>query len=106
MTQEALCEGAWLSLDSVSRIENGTRVPTLDIVQKLAGGLGVSGRIDHPRCDRATDEVSPTTLRFARRLERHPELVWLTAEKLLDVFLSYSKDGQKTPILQRPQRRC
>lgn len=93
MTQEALCEGAGLSLDSVSRIENGTRVPTLDTVQKLAAGLGVSVGSIIGDATAPPLRFSPTTLRVARRLEKQPEPVRITAEKLVDVFLSFSKPG-------------
>lgn len=91
MTQEALCEGAGLSLDSVSRIENGTRVPTLDTVQKLAAGLGVPVSAIIGDANAPPLRFSPTTLRVARRLEKQSEPVRLTAEKLVDVFLSFSK---------------
>ena len=41
-TQEQLCEKAGLSLDAVSRIEGGSRSPTLDTLERLASALGVS----------------------------------------------------------------
>ncbi|HXK17347.1 MAG TPA: helix-turn-helix transcriptional regulator, partial [Polyangiaceae bacterium] len=40
--QEELCERAEISVDAVNRIENGTRVPTIDTLEKIAAGLGVS----------------------------------------------------------------
>ena len=93
MTQESLCEGAGLSLDSVSRIENGTRVPTLDTVQKLAAGPGVSVASIIGDASAPPLRFSPTTLRIARRLDKQPEPVRVTAEKLLAVFLAHSTDG-------------
>lgn len=93
LTQEGLCEAAGLSLDAVSRIEGGSRVPTLDTLERLAVGLGVPiaaiiGNVPAPPLD-----FSATALRIARAVEKQPESVRVTAEKLLDVFLSYAKPG-------------
>ena len=42
LTQEQLCERAGISIDAVSRIESGQRVPSLTTLESLAKGLGVS----------------------------------------------------------------
>jgi transcriptional regulator with XRE-family HTH domain len=42
LTQEALCERAEVSVDTVNRVENGTRVPTIDALEKIAIALGAS----------------------------------------------------------------
>src|SRR5580698_7249956 len=42
LTQEQLCERAGVSIDAVSRIEGGSRVPTLETVERLARALAVS----------------------------------------------------------------
>jgi len=42
LTQEALCERAGISLDAVCRIEAGSRVPTIETLDKIAEALGVS----------------------------------------------------------------
>jgi XRE family transcriptional regulator, regulator of sulfur utilization len=42
LTQEQLCEKAGISVDAVTRIEGGSRVPTLDTLARLAGGLNVA----------------------------------------------------------------
>jgi transcriptional regulator with XRE-family HTH domain len=42
LTQEALCERAGISRDAVTRIEGGSRIPTIDTLERLAAGLGVS----------------------------------------------------------------
>lgn len=39
LTQEELCQRAGISLDAVSRIENGSRVPTLETLEGLARAL-------------------------------------------------------------------
>ena len=41
-TQEQLCERAGISIDAVSRIEGGSRVPTLDTIERLARAFSVS----------------------------------------------------------------
>jgi transcriptional regulator with XRE-family HTH domain len=42
LTQEELCERAGISIDAISRIENGSRVPTLETIDAIAAALGVS----------------------------------------------------------------
>ena len=42
LTQAALCERAVISLDSVTRIESGTRIPTIDTLERIARALDVS----------------------------------------------------------------
>jgi transcriptional regulator with XRE-family HTH domain len=39
LTQEELCQRAGISLDAVSRIESGSRVPTLETLEGLARAL-------------------------------------------------------------------
>ncbi|MBX3233590.1 MAG: helix-turn-helix transcriptional regulator [Labilithrix sp.] len=41
-TQEELCERAGISVDAISRIEGGSRTPTLDTIESVAEALGVS----------------------------------------------------------------
>lgn len=41
LTQEQLCERSGISLDAVNRIERGTRVPTIETLERLAKGLNV-----------------------------------------------------------------
>ena len=42
LTQEELCERAGISVDAVSRIEGGSRVPTLETLARLASALSLS----------------------------------------------------------------
>ncbi len=42
LTQEELCERARISSDAVTRIERGSRVPTLETLERLARAFGVS----------------------------------------------------------------
>ncbi len=41
LTQEALCERAGISIDAVTRIENGKRVPSLSTLARIAGALDI-----------------------------------------------------------------
>jgi transcriptional regulator with XRE-family HTH domain len=41
LSQAALCQRAGISRDTLSRIERGEADPTLTVLEKLAGGLGV-----------------------------------------------------------------
>ena len=41
LTQEQLCERAAISVDAITRIESGNRIPTLPTLQKLGDALGV-----------------------------------------------------------------
>ena len=43
MSQEALAEAAGLHVNHVSFLERAMRTPSLDVVLRLAGGLGVRG---------------------------------------------------------------
>jgi transcriptional regulator with XRE-family HTH domain len=73
LTQAALCERAVISLDSVTRIEGGTRVPTIDTLERIANALGVSvGDLVHAH--RAPQVQHPASVqRIAALIEReHP----------------------------------
>ena len=89
LTQEDLCGRAALSIDAVSRIEHGTRSPTLGSLAKLATALGVSvstlvsntapPKADHPRPLRAILTI----------LEAQPPDVQEAAEGIVRAFLKY-----------------
>jgi len=87
MTQEQLCEVAGLSLDAVSRIEHGTRVPTLDTIERLARGLGVAVSSLISDTPPAKMEFSPTATRVARMLDAQPVEVQRAAEKMVVVLV-------------------
>ncbi len=42
LTQEQLCDLAGISRDAISRIESGSRAPTLSTLDRVAAALGVS----------------------------------------------------------------
>ena len=68
LTQEALCDKAGISVDAVSRIESGDRVPTLETLQRIAAALNV----------RVTDILRETRLpeqRFSPSLQKIVDLL-------------------------------
>lgn len=72
LSQEALCERAGISVDAVTRIERGSRVPTLDTLERLAEALGISvtdllGSMPPPR-----ESKAPALRRLLALLEREP----------------------------------
>jgi transcriptional regulator with XRE-family HTH domain len=74
LTQEQLCERADLSLDAISRIEGGSRAPTLDTLKRIADGLGVPLE-DLIRSDPPPKAATPEALsRLVALLEGEPEL--------------------------------
>lgn len=46
LTQKQLSEKTGISRSDISRLENGTRNPTIKLLQKLADGLGMSLKIE------------------------------------------------------------
>ena len=75
LTQEELCERAGISVDAVSRIEGGSRVPTLETLERLAHALGV-GVADLVRSAPAARPKGSTTVRrIAALVERQPAAV-------------------------------
>lgn len=87
LTQEQLCEAAGLSLDAVSRIEHGSRVPTLDTIERLARGLGVSVTSLLADTPPAKLEFSPTVTRVARALDGQPVEVQRAAGKMVALLV-------------------
>ncbi len=93
MTQEQLCEVAGISLDAVSRIEGGSRVPTLETTEKLAVALGVSfaqlidddGAVFPPA-------FPARVLSVAHMLARADTRVQLAAERLLKILIEVSAE--------------
>ena len=88
MTQEQLCEAAGISLDAVSRIEGGSRVPTLATAEKLASALGV--RLAELVDDDGTPPPAPAfparVLSIAHTLARSDERVQIAAERIVRIL--------------------
>ena len=77
-TQEELCERAGISIDAISRIEGGSRVPTLDTIDSIAKALAVS------------------PLAFFDQLDPVPEAKQADAVRRIVALL----DGRQEPVLR------
>lgn len=91
LTQEQLCESAGISVDAVNRVENGTRIPTLSTLARLAGALGV----DLADLVRSTPPPAPryppAVERMVLALTDQPEAVLEAAEKIVRVLISVGR---------------
>lgn len=96
LTQEAPCERAAISLDAVSRIEGGSRVPTLDTVERIAAALDVSVeellRSQPP--PRAVRRAVPVQ-RVVALLERQPASVQSAAEGVVRAMLRLAGEARR-----------
>jgi transcriptional regulator with XRE-family HTH domain len=74
MTQAELAEAAELEVESISRLERGTRGITLDSIDRIAQALGVRLK-DFFNFKQARPEILPPRklLRLYRLLEKLPE---------------------------------
>lgn len=86
-----LCQAAGISLDAVSRIENGTRAPTLETVEKLAKGLGVSVAHLIGVQQGAAPVFSPRVMRLACALAACDENMQRTAERVLKLLVPMAR---------------
>lgn len=92
-TQEQLCERAEISIDAVTRIESGSRTPTLSTLVSIAKALGV----ELSELVR-TEPLPPPTLppaveRVVTALAQQPSDVQEAAEKIVRVLVSISRRG-------------
>ena len=91
MTQEQLCERAGLSLDAISRIEGGSRVPTLDTAKRIADALRVPLE-DLIRSEPLPKAPTPEPLRrLVALLEPEPKSVQEAVEEVARVVLKLTK---------------
>ena len=92
LTREQLCEAAGLSTDAVSRIEGGTRVPTIASLEKLAGALRVPVAV--LLTDQAAEvpelEFSPSVMRTARMLSAAEPETQALVEKICGLIVRAS----------------
>src|SRR5262249_5914964 len=88
LTQEQLCERARISLDAVTRIDSGSRVPTLATLEAHAGDLDVTvaGLFADVPVPRAT-EVAVPLKRIVSMLEREPPHVQRGIEEITKTVL-------------------
>jgi transcriptional regulator with XRE-family HTH domain len=88
MTQEELCERAGISVDAVSRIEGGSRVPTLETIERLAKAFAVSPAVFLDKTPVVTEPKAAQPLRrIVTMLERQPEEVQRLAEQAVGIVV-------------------
>jgi len=97
LTQEGLGERSGMSPDAVSRIEAGTRVPTLGTLARLAVGLGV-------QLHDLVDVTAPNPARSPRLVERIATLVEGETEHVQRAALAIVQALTKS--LRTPTRRA
>jgi len=98
LTQEKLCERAEISVDAVNRIETGTRVPTIDTLEKVAAALGTSVTDLLHRAPPKPAKTPAPVRRLLALVENESAAVQETIEEIVRAALRLTK----TP---RPKRR-
>lgn len=97
LTQEELCERARISVDAISRIEGGSRVPTIETVERIASALGVPPAVFFDDDAPPPVEPHPEPLRrVVTLLEVHPEPVLTLAENVVTALLRAYRRGAET----------
>jgi transcriptional regulator with XRE-family HTH domain len=87
MTQEGLCERASISIDAVTRIERGSRTPTIDTLEKIAAALDVGvADLVKTTAVRPAAETAPIR-RIAGLLRHESEAVQRAAEDVVRVVV-------------------
>jgi len=99
LTQEQLCERAGVSIDAVSRIEGGSRVPTLDTMERLARALAVSPVAlleSNDAAAIAAPKVATPVRRIVAVLEDQPDDVQKLAEQAVASVVRAFAAGKRT----------
>jgi transcriptional regulator with XRE-family HTH domain len=94
LTQEQLCERAGISVDAITRIESGSRVPTLATLDAIASALGVPVAALLAGAPEPRKRQSPVIGRVVALLEAEPAHVQVAAEKVLRAVLGVLR-GQR-----------
>ena len=87
LTQEGLCDRAGISVDAVSRIEGGSRIPSLETMEKISNALGIRvvDLVDTGEIPRA--RYSKPIQRIINTLEKEPLSVQQAAEKIVKALI-------------------
>lgn len=94
LTQEQLCEQAQISIDSVSRIENGQRVPSLTTLESIAKALGISvARL--VESEQTTAPADSNLAVITHRLRTQPPAVVAAAEQMIAALIAAVTTVQK-----------
>jgi transcriptional regulator with XRE-family HTH domain len=94
LTQAELCELAGISIDAVTRIERGSRIPTLDTLEKLASALQVRvvDLVEQAAVQRTS--ATPAVRRIVAQLQRQPPAVQERAAEMVQAFLKAVAEGR------------
>ena len=87
LTQDMLCDLAEISLDSVSRIEGGKRVPSLDTLEKIAAAFNINVAELLSTESVPQTEYPPSLMRIIHLLSKQAPQVHEACEKLLRTTL-------------------
>lgn len=87
LTQEELCERAGISIDAVSRIEGGSRVPTLETLERLAAALDVAVEDLVKTGAPPKRSMAPAVRRLVALVEREPQSVQEATEQAVRALL-------------------
>ncbi len=105
MTQEQLCERAGISADAVSRIEGGSRVPTLDTLERLSGASAVSPSAFFEGSARPTEVQRPTAVRrILSLLEGQPDPIQRLAVDVITAIVRADASGSAATAPRRRKR--
>jgi transcriptional regulator with XRE-family HTH domain len=105
LTQEELCERAGISVDAISRIEGGTRIPTLTTLEHIAQALGVAPVAFLEGVAAPATSPRPAPLRrVVTLLEREPEALIFIAEDAVSAVIRAYRGGTGTRRRRRPKR--
>tara|TARA_R110002073_G_scaffold336583_1_gene536320 strand:- start:11838 stop:12224 length:387 start_codon:yes stop_codon:yes gene_type:complete len=94
LTQEQLCERAQISIDAVSRIESGLRVPSLPTIERLARALNMSVAALIADKDPLPSK-RPELERITHLLADAPSEVVVGAESIIRAFIGAVDDVAK-----------
>jgi transcriptional regulator with XRE-family HTH domain len=83
LTQESLCDHAGISIDAISRIESGSRVPTLDTLERIAAAFGLRV-VDLIGVGEPPPPAHPPSIqKIIKLLESQPPTVHKAVEKII-----------------------
>jgi transcriptional regulator with XRE-family HTH domain len=98
LKQEELCERAGISADAITRIEGGSRVPTLDTLERLASALGVPPAAFFDGAAPPAERVASIPMtRVVTLLETQPDNVLAIAENVVTAVVRAYGAGTAQP---------
>ena len=105
MTQERLAEKVGTRKSNISRLESGRYNPSLDFLEKVAGGLGREIEVK----SREEEDAKSMTMKLGNYKDNDVELCRTTnsrvsthsAEALLEQHIPFTKNSKKIPFFKR-----